>query len=237
MSWTLVTGGAKNLGATIAIELARLGYNIVIHYRSSYLEAQHVVSQCSQYGVNASMIQGDFSSWESTQEFIQRYKEQFSDTSHLINNVGNYLIASSLNTTVQQWYDLFQTNLHTPYLLTKALLPSIKERKGSIINIGVVGLNSWKADTYSTVYTLAKAGLLTLTRSLARELASEGVRVNMVSPGHLEKSIDLPQDLTKIPMQRPGKYSEVADLIAYLLSNKAQYITGQNIEIAGGTRL
>ena len=94
-----------------------------------------------------------------------------------------------------------------------------------------------RADVYSTAYTMTKASLLLLTKSLALELAPDQVRVNMISPGYLEDSVDLPMDLSKIPMQRPAKSEEVADVIAFLLSDKAYYLTGQNIEVAGGTRL
>ncbi|NGY94688.1 3-oxoacyl-[acyl-carrier-protein] reductase FabG len=237
MKWTLVTGGAKNLGAAICLELAKQGHAVAVHYNTSEEEAQLVVEKCSNYQVPAQAIQGDFSTFESTQRFIKEYQRHFAETKNLINNVGNYLLGSSLKTSICQWHDLFQTNLHAPYCLIKNLLPSIKKWKGSIINLGVAGLNANRADTYATAYTISKSGLLMLTKSLALELAADQVRVNMISPGYLEESMDLPHPLTKIPMQRAGHRDEVAQLIGYLLSNQASYITGQNIEIAGGTRL
>lgn len=237
MNWTLVTGGAKNLGAAICKELARQKYPVVIHFRQSVKEAHAVLQECRRFNVEAECIQGDFSTRESTQKFLIEYKEKFPQTKSLINNVGNYFIGSSLKTPEEQWDDLFQTNLHAPFMLIKNLMPSIKQLQGSVINIGIAGLNTSRVDHYSTVYTMAKAGLLMLTQSLAAELAPDLVRINMISPGYLDTAVDLPQELTKIPMKRPAKNQEVADLIAFLLSDKAQYITGQNIEIAGGTRL
>ena len=237
MKWTLVTGGAKNLGASICKELARQGYSVVVHYRKSAEEAQNIVKACHEYKVDAACIQGDFSTPESTQKFLDIYQKKFSNTQNLINNVGNYTIGSSLKTPMDPWYDLFQTNLHAPYLLIRNLLPSIKNLQGSIINLGVAGLNSARAEVYATAYTMTKSALLMLTKSLALELAPSYVRVNMVSPGYLEDAVDLPKDLSKIPMQRPGTNQEVVEMIAYLLSDKGRYITGQNIEIAGGTRL
>lgn len=237
MKWTLVTGGAKNLGAAICIELARQGHAVVVQYKNSVNEAQHTVQECRKYKVAAECIQGDFSSLESTQNFIEAYREKFLETQNLINNVGNFLTGSILKTSADQWYDLFQTNLHAPFLLTKSLLPSLKKYEGSIVNIGVAGLNSGRANLHSTVYAMTKTGLLMLTKSLALELAPDHVRVNMVSPGYLENSVDLPKDLAKIPMGRLGKNQEAAEAVAFLLSDKALYITGQNLEVAGGTQL
>lgn len=237
MKWCLVTGGAKNLGETLCLALAREGYSVVVHYRNSHEEALQIVKKCKDFQLKVECLQGDFSSVESTQQFIDTYKQRFPETEVLINNVGNYFLGSSLKNTQSDWYELFQINLHAPYLLIRNLLPSLKKCQGSIINIGVAGLNGLHADVYSTAYTITKSSLLMLTKSLALELAPEQVRVNMVSPGYLETAIDLPKDLSKIPMHRPGKNEEVADAVLFLLSDKAHYITGQNIEIAGGTRL
>lgn len=237
MKWCLVTGGAKNLGSVICQNLAEQGYPVVVHYRNSLKEAEDTVKKCLKFKVPVEYVQGDFSTYESTQKFLDEYQKRFSETQILINNIGNYFVGSAMATPVEQWYGLFQTNLHAPYLLVRGLLASIKKSQGSIINIGIAGLNTLRADVYSTAYSLTKSGLLMLTKSLAAELAAEQVRVNMISPGYLEKAVDLPKNLEKIPMQRPGSYQEVADMILYLLSDKARYITGQNIEVAGGTRL
>src|ERR1700730_7804943 len=123
--WTLVTGGAKGLGAEICLTLAAEGYPLVIHYRSSREEAEKVAAECRQLGVEAECLQGDFSSLETTRQFIEAYRSRFPSTANLINNVGNYLIKSAGQTTLEEWYSLFQTNLHAPYELIQALLPSI----------------------------------------------------------------------------------------------------------------
>lgn len=232
MNWTLITGGAKNLGAEICRTLASQGHAILVHYNKSRDEALAVAENCRSFGVPSEIIQGDFSNLEGVEAFVGRLSK-FKPVVTLVNNVGNYLIRSALKTETNEWVDIFQTNLHAPYILIRALKEQIIKCQGSIINIGVTGLDGVRADTYSTAYTLTKAGLLWLTKSLAKELAPLQVRVNMVSPGLLEESIDT----IPVPMGRPGKFREVARVIAFLLEKESSYITGQNIEVAGGLRL
>ncbi len=237
MNWTLVTGGAKNLGAEICRTLAAQGHSIVVQYRYSESEAQAVAQSCRDLGVEAEIIQGDFSSIETTVLFIVNYLARFRETKYLVNNVGNYFIGTALQTPLLKWGELFQNNVHVPFALIQALAPSIKKNQGSIVNIGVAGLAHGRADIYTTGYSCAKEALCLLTKSLAKELAPAHVTVNMVSPGYLESSVDLPKDVSALPMQRPGSLTETAQLVAYLLSPAASYITGQNIETAGGLRL
>lgn len=231
--WTLVTGGTKNLGAALCVALAEKGRNIVIHYRSSQSDALDIASRCRAFGSKAEVLQGDFSSVNGVEEFLARYLEKFSETEALINNVGNYWIGSALQTSKEEWMRLFQVNLHTPFMLAQAFTPSLIRNTGQIINIGTSGLHRQVANTYATAYHLSKRGLWDLTLSLARELASQGVRVNMVSPGQLETSVDHP----KIPMGRPASFLEVCRVVSFLLEPGSTYITGQNIEVAGGIGL
>jgi NAD(P)-dependent dehydrogenase (short-subunit alcohol dehydrogenase family) len=237
MGWTLVTGGAKRLGAEIAKTLASQGHQVVIHYNSSSEEAQKVVNACREHGVKAESIQGSFETREDTEIFVKEYLKRFPDTSYLVNNVGNYIEKSALDTSIDEWYALMQTNLDAPYILIKALIPSIIKAKGAIVNLGVVGMEGLRADVHSTAYTITKIGLWMLTRSLAKELAPSLVRVNMVSPGFLDISVDLPQDVSQLPMKRSGTTHEVARVVAMLLEEESSYITGQNIEVAGAVRL
>lgn len=197
----LVTGGTKGLGAAIARTLRSEGYSVVVHGSTGD-------------------VQGDFSSREGVEAFLHDYLSRYGETEVLINNVGPFLVESGLKTHPDDWYNLFQTNLHAPFLLSQALAPTLK----SIVNIGIAGLG--RADTYSTAYTAAKAALLSLTKSLAKEMRCQ---VNMVSPGYLENSVVLP------PGQKPVSLNEVSQLVAFLLKHPS--ITGQNIEVAAGVRL
>lgn len=233
MNWTLVTGAAKGLGAAICIELAKKGYPVLIHYRRSLSKAEEVRNQCVQLGVPAEMIQGDFATGETTAHFIAEATSRFQNIENLINNVGNYRVESFCNTPLMDWYELFQTNVFSVIQLIQGFKGSISANKGSIINIGVVGIQSVPADSYSPAYTASKMTLWMITKTLAKELKE--IRVNMISPGYLQNAVDLPKDLSCLPQGRAVSFSEVANLIPFLFENLS--ITGQNIEVAGGVRL
>lgn len=230
--WTLVTGGAKGLGAQICLSLAKRGHNIVVHYRRSAEEAEQVAESCRSLGVSAECFQGDLSLIEP---FVHNYLERFAATRYLVNNVGNFSLGAISEATMDEWQQLFQSNLFAPMLLAKGLLPSLKEHQGAIVNIGLAGIERLYADTYCAAYSAAKAALLQATRSLARELVPHQVRVNMVSPGYLESSVVKPPQI--MHLERLASLHEVAGAVAYFLSDDARYITGQNLEVAGGVRL
>lgn len=235
--WTLVTGGAKKFGAALCKRLAKKGHNIVVHYKESFEEALLVAQDCREWGVKSEILRGDFSSKESTQNFIEEYKRYFPATKLVVNNVGIYIIASALKTQQDDWSMIFQTNLHAPFMLIRSLASSLRGCKGNIINIGAAGLNSIRADVYSTAYTITKQSLWILTKSLAKEFAPDGVRVNMISPGHLEYSVDLPKDFSSLLFSRPSTLEELLRAVLFFADDASSHITGQNLEVAGGARL
>jgi len=236
MSKTLVTGGAKNLGREIVLKLARNNQDLLIHYNKSKMEAFELVKECRSLGVEAEAIFGDFSNLQGMQAFID-FLKPFKKIKNIVNNVGNYLVKPILETSLNEMNALFMTNLSAPLFLIQSLIPSIKEERGSIVNIGVCGIDHGRAEIYSTAYSMTKASLLMLTRTLAKDLALFDVTVNMVSPGMLEGSMDAPKSVKDMPMKRFGTNQEVADVVLFLLNPNNHYITGQNIEVAGGLRL
>lgn len=236
--WTLVTGGARGLGAEICTALAARGHNILIHYKSSMQEAQIVKELCLQKGNEADVIQGDFSTTDSVNKFLERLHKRFPNSiKALVNNVGNYTISSPLKTSDDEWQALFQTNLHAPIALIRSLMPTLIRKGGAVVNIGVAGINHVPAEIYSTAYTASKLALWMTSKTLAKEFAHHHVRVNMVSPGLLENAVDKEKILKLVPMMRAGTLTEVALVVAFLLAEENSYITGQNIEIGGGIRL
>lgn len=237
MPWALVTGGAKGLGAEICRKLARVGFNVVLQYHSSAKEAAQIVGECQALGAEAACIQGSFSTKEELADFTSRYLAAYSDTRVLINNVGSYLIRSGLDTPIDEWQHQFQVNVHAPFFLIQALMPSLRAHQGYVVNIGVAGLHELRANTYSSAYMIAKTALWMLTKSMALEAVPFNVRVNMVSPGYMEGSVDSPKAFDRLLGQRFAHFSEVAEMVVFLLGESGAYITGQNIDVAGGVRL
>lgn len=233
---TLVTGGAKRLGSSICKTLAQHGHHPVIHYRHSHDEAKETAKQCRAFGVEADIIEGDFSTTSGLKSFLQEYTSRFPSTIHLINNVGNYPIGTTKETTVEIWEDLFLVNLLAPIELIRQLTPSLIEQRGCVVNLGVSGLQTSRSDNHTPAYTSLKLALLSLTKSWAKEFAAQGVTVNMVSPGILDITVN-PPDPSRLPMGRMGTCDEVARVVAFLLEPASNYITGQNIEVGGGVRL
>ncbi len=236
MSWTLITGAAKGIGKAIAQTLAHAGWNILIHYNTSRIAADELARHCKELGVHAAIIQGAFDTPEQVKQFIDTCQSNYQNIENVINNVGIFTVAAASKTPAAEWEKIFQVNLHAPFAISQAFLPSIIQHKGAIINLGISGIESHRLFTQAAAYMSSKTALLTLTRSLAKELAPQQVRVNMVSPGTMENSVLLADPLA-LPMNRPGSVYEVAEVLKFLLDPKNSYITGQNIEVAGGLGL
>ncbi len=224
MTTVLVTGGAKGIGASIVERLSEAGYSLLIHYKESEQEAVQLSQRCK----GSAIIQGDFSSFEGIEEFIK--KVSHFNIGSLVNNVGNYLIKPLFETQCEDWNSLYFPNFLASVELVRSLQDSIRLNKGSIVNLGVAGLCN--ANSHSVAYHCLKSCLWTYTLALSKEMAASDVNVNMISPGHIENSVE---QGSHVPMGRLGLKNEVAEAVYFCLSNK--YITGQNIEVAGGVGL
>lgn len=227
----LVTGAAKRLGAEIARMLAKQGYDVVIHYRNSKKEAEQIAEECRSFGVDAQLIQGDFSTRAGVEAFISQYRARFPDTYGLVNNVGDYVVGECDDPEM-----LFWTNVFAPQQLMVEMVDLLQRERGAVVNLGFVGVGGVRGSSYCPVYLSSKEALLSLTRSYAKAWAPKNVRVNMVSPGYLDNAVDLPEN-EKLPMGRPALCEEVARVVAFLLDPASAYITGQNLDVAGGIKL
>ncbi len=233
MKKILITGAAKNLGAFLAKKLAKNNYSVIVHYNKSKSEAKKIIKDCELEGVEAEMLQGDFSNYESLNAFVSNLKSLTNELYGFIHNVGNFEVGSFLKTSYVKWEELIQVNVNASFFLLKEIMPLLRAQMGHIICMGFAGINANRADTYCSTYSLTKQALLFMVKSIAKEVAVSNIKINMISPGYLEKSVVFPKD--PFPMQRPASFEDIFKTVQFLLDQT--YITGQNIEVAGGIRL
>ncbi|PAQ16587.1 3-oxoacyl-[acyl-carrier-protein] reductase [Bacillaceae bacterium SAOS 7] len=234
----IVTGGSRGIGATIAKELAKKGANVVINYNSSSDAAKAVVEDIEGFGGSAVAYKANVASLEESQQLIEETKKQFGRIDILVNNAGITKDRSFKKLSEEEWYDVININLNSIYHTTSAVIHTMLEQKyGRIINISsIVG----QAGAFGqTNYSASKAGMIGFTKSLALETAKNGITVNSICPGYIETEMSaaipdniLEQIVSKIPMKRLGKTSEVAEAVLFLANS--DYITGQCINVNGG---
>lgn len=233
----VVTGGARRLGRHLCTSLASRGYDIVIMYRSSDEDAASLEREIADTGRRARAVKVDVAVKDEVARAFADIARTEGRVDLLINNVGNYNPQDVTSLDPEVWDATISSNLSGAYYCCYhaiALMPG----GGNIINIGMAGLEGIRANTRGADYYVSKTGLLVLTRALAAGYGPQRIRVNMVSPGQLENSIDLPSasEIGRwVPLGRPGTLDDIAQAVHYLLD--AGYVTGANIEVAGGYRL
>lgn len=236
----LVTGGSRGIGRTIATTLAAAGATVAVNYKSNASAAEAVVQEIVDAGGKAVAFQADVGNQAEIEQLFKTIAERFGRLDILVNNAGITRDTLLLRMKEDDFTAVLDTNLRGVFLCTKAALrPMMKARGGRIINItSVVGLmgNAGQAN-----YAAAKAGLIGFTKSVAREMASRNITVNAVAPGYIETELtDVLGEqvrtavLDSIPLGRLGQPQDVANLVCFLASDAAAYITGQTITVDGG---
>ena len=236
----LVTGASRGIGKAIALELARQGADVAVNYAGSADRAAEVVKEIESLGGKAIAIQGDVADSKRVTEMVQETIQTFGRLDILVNNAGITRDTLLMRMKEEDWDAVINTNLKGVFLSTKAVTRQMmKQRSGRIINIAsVVGLagNAGQAN-----YVAAKAGVIGLTKTTARELAPRGITVNAVAPGFIETDMTgaLPEGvagdmLGQIPLGRFGAPEDVAKLVGFLASDDASYMTGQTLNVDGG---
>jgi 3-oxoacyl-[acyl-carrier protein] reductase len=236
----LVTGSSRGLGKAMAIELGQLGYTVAVHYSSSKEPAEAVAETIRTLGSQAAVFSANVASASACQELIKQVTAELGGLDILVNNAGITKDTLALRMKEEDWTSVLDTNLSSAFYLSKAALRGmLRNGWGRIINISsVVGI---MGNVGQANYVTAKAGIIGLTKALAKEYASKGITVNAVAPGFIESDMtaQLPEDLRKaylsqIPVGRFGKSDEVAKVVAFLASSDAAYINGQTITVDGG---
>ncbi|MCS4880022.1 3-oxoacyl-[acyl-carrier-protein] reductase [Staphylococcus aureus] len=236
----LVTGASRGIGRSIALQLAEEGYNVAVNYAGSKEKAEAVVEETKAKGVDSFAIQANVADADEVKAMIKEVVSQFGSLDVLVNNAGITRDNLLMRMKEQEWDDVIDTNLKGVFnCIQKATPQMLRQRSGAIINlssvVGAVG-NPGQAN-----YVATKAGVIGLTKSAGRELASRGITVNAVAPGFIVSDMTdalsdelKEQMLTQIPLARFGQDTDIANTVAFLASDKAKYITGQTIHVNGG---
>ncbi|WP_341301908.1 3-oxoacyl-[acyl-carrier-protein] reductase [Lysinibacillus sp. FSL H8-0500] len=236
----VVTGASRGIGRAIALKLADEGAKVVVNYSGSQAKAEEVVAMIQENGGEAIAVQASVSQTEEVTTLMNTAIKTFGTLDILVNNAGITRDNLLMRMKEDEWDDVLNTNLKGVFLCTKAVTRQMmKQRAGRIINIssivGVAG-NAGQAN-----YVAAKAGVIGLTKTTAKELASRNILVNAIAPGFIETEMtdQLPEDikqgmLTEIPLAKLGQPEDIAKAVAFLASDDANYMTGQTLHIDGG---
>lgn len=240
---TLITGAAQGIGKGIALEYAKQGATVAFTVRKHDERSEALVNEIAAMGGIAKAYAADAANFTSASEVVSEVMKDFGRIDVLVNNAGITKDGLLMRMTEEQWDAVINTNLKSAFNYIHAITPiMMKQRSGSIINMtSVVGIsgNAGQAN-----YAASKAGMIGLTKSVAKELGSRGVRVNAIAPGFIATDMTgvLNEDLKKqlilnIPLRREGKVEDVANVAVFLASDMASYVTGQVISCCGGLNI
>lgn len=235
----LITGGARGIGKGIALDLATGGWSVAICYRTSEQEANATTRAIDERGGRGLAVRCDVSDPAACRDLISQVEQHWGKIDVLVNGAGPYHRVNLFDETPEGWADMFTNNLHPVLYLAQAVAPGMKARKyGRIISFGMANADKMEAQPMITAHYIAKAGILILTRTLAKLLAPHGITVNAISPGFIDSGSAPPEELEgmtkKIPAGYIGDVNDTVSAVRYLLSDEARYVTGTNVHVSGG---
>jgi 3-oxoacyl-[acyl-carrier-protein] reductase len=239
MQYALVTGGSRGIGRAVCLKLAEMGYTVLINYNTNTAAAKQTKSLIEATGGKAELMAFDVADGEAADSVLTAWQENHPDDyiGVLVNNAGIRRDNTLVFMQNEEWHSVMDTTMNGFFYITRRVIKDMLiKRWGRVINIA--SLSGIKGMAGQTNYSAAKAALIGASKALALEAAPRKVTVNVVAPGFIDSDMtkDLPKDELKklVPMGRFGSADEVADLVAFLASDKAAYITGEIISINGG---
>ena len=234
----VITGGARGIGRAIALRLAASGWSVAICYRTSEREAEETVEAIKKAGTRGLAVQADVSDPEAALRLVREVEKTWGRIDALINCAGPYHRVPLLEETLEGWHAMFSNNLHPVFYLSRLVAPGMIERKwGRIITFSMANADQLVAQPQVTAHYIAKAGVLILTRTLARVLAPHGITVNAISPGFIASGSAPAEELAamekRIPAGHVGTVDDAVAVVNFLLSDEAAYVNGANVHLSG----
>jgi len=236
----IVTGASRGIGRAVALRLVKEGARVAFIYAKSDDMAQSLLKELKAAGSEGLSFKGDVRHYETCREFVDKVKELFGGLDFLVNNAGITRDRAFMMMEPSEWQEVIDTNLTGYFNMARsAIVTFLKQKSGNIVNISSV--SGISGTSRQANYAASKAGIIGLTKALAKEVAGYGIRVNCVAPGYIETDMtaSLKEDLkakftAAIPKGRFGKPEEVAAVVAFLLNERSNYLTGQVIKVDGG---
>jgi 3-oxoacyl-[acyl-carrier protein] reductase len=239
----LVTGGSRGIGRGIAVRLARDGARVAIAYRSNKVAAQQTLRQLQTSGADCVAVETDITDAARAEQLLRTVADRFGRIDIAVNNVGDFRWGTLAESSLQDWQNIFTSNLMSVLYISRAALPHMRRgRWGRIINLGAVGAERAFGQAKISAYAAAKAAVVALSRSLALEEAKNGITVNVVNPSSIdEKELTLNEARrmrdARFPIGRPPTVEDVAATVSFFASEEAEYVTGQVVNVSGGWML
>lgn len=239
----LITGAARGIGKAVAFKFAQEGADVAFTVRKIDENSEDTKKGIEACGVKALVIVSDAASFDAAHSAVEQVVKEFGKLDILVNNAGITKDGLMMRMSEQQWDDIINVNLKSAFNFVHAVTPvMLRQRGGSIINMSsVVGVHG---NAGQCNYSASKAGMIGLTKSIAQELGSRGIRANAIAPGFIvtEMTAQLPQEVreswnAKIPLRRGGKVEDVANVATFLASELSSYVTGQVISVCGGMQM
>jgi 3-oxoacyl-[acyl-carrier protein] reductase len=239
----LITGGTRGIGRGIALRLAKDGVRVALGYRTNKMAAQNTLRQLQAAGADCVAVESDITSAARCEQFVKTVTDRYGRLDILVNNVGDFRWGTLAEGSLEDWQDIFASNLMSVVFMSKAVLPLMRKgRWGRIVNLGAVGAERAFGQAKISAYAAAKAAVVALSRSLALEEAKNGITVNVVNPSSIdEKDLSLEEARkmrdARFPIGRPPTVEDVAASVAFFASEEAEYVTGQVVNVSGGWML